>query len=297
MIPSHKSADSLHSKRGSRESFSRLLTWIFFWLFVLYTIVPIWWIVAAATKNNAEIFSTFGFFFGEPANILDNWNRLIAYKDGIVLQWLGNSIGYSVTIALLSTLLSTAGAYAFAKRRFPGRDLFYTIILGTIMIPSTALVLPLFLTMNRLGILNTPWAFIFPSIVSPYGLYLMRVLWEQSFPDELAEAARIDGAGELRIFAQIGLPLVRNGLITVGLLSFVGAWNNFFLPLLVLNREDLLPLTVGMAVWNQGSVMTGGQPVYTVIAMGSILSILPLLLAFLLFGRYWRSGLAAGGVQ
>jgi multiple sugar transport system permease protein len=297
MIPSHKSADSLHSKRGSRESFSRLLTWIFFWLFVLYTIVPIWWIVAAATKNNAEIFSTFGFFFGEPANILDNWNRLITYKDGIVLQWLGNSIGYSVTIALLSTLLSTAGAYAFAKRRFPGQKLFYTIILGTIMIPSTALVLPLFLTMNRFGILNTPWAFIFPSIVNPYGLYLMRVLWEQSFPDELAEAARIDGAGELRIFAQIGLPLVPNGLITVGLLSFVGAWNNFFLPLLVLSREDLLPLTVGMAVWNQSSVMTGGQPVYTVIAMGSILSILPLLLAFLLFGRYWQSGLAAGGVK
>ena len=125
----------------------------------------------------------------------------------------------------------------------------------------------------------------------------MRVMWEQSFPDELAEAARIDGAGELRIFAQIGLPLVRNGLITVALLSFVGAWNNFFLPLLVLSREELLPLTVGMAVWNQSSVMTGGQPVYTVIAMGSILSIVPLFVAFVLFGRYWRSGLAAGGVK
>jgi multiple sugar transport system permease protein len=290
----------LGSQSGTKRSpelASWLLKWTFFWLFILYTIVPIWWIVAAATKNNAEIFSTFGFFFGEPANILENWNRLITYKDGIVLKWLGNSVLYSVAIALLSTLLSTAGAYAFAKRRFPGRNLFYTIILGTIMIPSTALVLPLFLTMSHLGILNTPWAFILPSIVSPYGLYLMRVLWEQSFPEELAEAARIDGASELRIFAQIGLPLVRNGLITVGLLSFVGAWNNFFLPLLVLSNEDLLPLTVGMAVWNQSSVMTGGQPVYTVIAMGSILSVLPLLVAFVLFGRYWRSGLTSGGVK
>ena len=88
-----------------------------------------------------------------------------------------------------------------------------------------------------------------------------------------------------------------NGLITVGLVSFVGAWNNFFLPLLVLSNEDLLPLTVGMAVWNQSSVMTGGQPVYTVIAMGSILSVLPLLVAFVLFGRYWRSGLTSGGVK
>lgn len=134
-------------------------------------------------------------------------------------------------------------------------------------------------------------------IVSPYGLFLMRVPWEQSFPNELAEAARIDGAGELRIFAQIGLPLIRNGLGTVGLLSFVGAWNNFFLPLLVLSREELFPLTVGMAAWNQSSVMSGGQPVYTVIAVGSIVSILPLLIAFLLFGQYWRSGLTAGGVK
>jgi multiple sugar transport system permease protein len=297
MSASSSVIDSGSGTKRSSELISWLLKWTFFWLFILYTIVPIWWIVAAATKNNAEIFSTFGFFFGEPANIVENWNRLITYKDGIVLRWLGNSVLYSIAIALLSTLISTAGAYAFAKRRFPGRNLFYTIILGTIMIPSTALVLPLFLTMNRLGILNTPWAFILPSMVSPYGLYLMRVLWEQSFPEELAEAARIDGAGELRIFAQIGLPLVRNGLITVGLLSFVGAWNNFFLPLLVLSNEDLLPLTVGMAVWNQSSVMTGGQPVYTVIALGLILSVLPLLVAFILFGRYWRSGLTSGGVK
>jgi multiple sugar transport system permease protein len=87
-----KSADFLQWGKEKRESLSWLLTWIFFGLFVLYTIVPIWWILAAATKNNAEIFSTFGLFFGEPANMLDNWNRLIAYKDGIVLKWLGNSV-------------------------------------------------------------------------------------------------------------------------------------------------------------------------------------------------------------
>ena len=284
------------TKRSS-QLISWLLQWTFFWLFILYTIVPIWWIVAAATKNNAEIFATFGFFFGEPANILENWNRLITYKDGIVLKWLENSVLYSVAIALLSTLLSAAGAYAFAKRRFPGRDLFYIIILGTIMIPSTALVLPLFLTMSHLGILNTPWAFILPSIVSPYGLYLMRVLWEQSFPEELAEAARIDGASELRIFAQIGLPLVRNGLITVGLLSFVGAWNNFFFAAVGSEQRGSSTADGGNGSleseqchdrWPTGihGDRYGIDPKHST-----------LLVAFVLFGRYWRTGLTSGGVK
>jgi multiple sugar transport system permease protein len=270
---------------------------LFFWLFVLYSLGPIWWLLAAATKNNSEIFSTFGFAFGNPANLLANWNQLVSYRGGIFLSWMRNSFFYSATIAFLSTLISAAASYSFSKFSFPGRRWIYTLILGTIMIPSTALVLPLFLTMNRVGLLNTIWAFILPSVVNPYGFYLMGVIWDQSFPSELMEAARMDGAGDLRIFAQIGLPLVQNGLVTIGLLSFVGAWNNFFLPLLVISREDLFPLTLGMAMWNQSSVMTGGEPVYTVIALGLLISILPLLLSFLLFGRYWRSGLTSGAVK
>ena len=123
----------------------------------------------------------------------------------------------------------------------------------------------------------------------------MRVFWDSSFPNELLEAARLDGAGELRIFWGIGMPLMPTGLVTVGLLSFVGAWNNFFLPLVVLSDDHLFPLTLGLNVWNSVShAAGGGKPVYNLIALGSLISVLPLLAAFILLGRYWRRGLTAG---
>jgi multiple sugar transport system permease protein len=130
--------------------------------------------------------------------------------------------------------------------------------------------------------------------VNPFGLYLMRVFWDSSLPNDLIEAARLDGAGELRIFWGVGMPLMQTGIVTVGLLSFVGAWNNFFLPLIVLNSDNLFPLTLGLNVWSSVSHAAGGKPVYQLIALGSLISVLPLLLAFVIFGKYWRGGLTAG---
>jgi multiple sugar transport system permease protein len=149
--------------------------------------------------------------------------------------------------------------------------------------------------LNKLGLLNTMWGVILPSLVNVFGLYLMRIFWESAFPTELLEAARLDGAGEIRIFWFIGMPLMLSGLVTVALLSFVGAWNNFFLPLVVLSDDHLFPLTLGLNVWNSVSTAAGGgKPVYNLIALGSLISVLPLLAAFILLGRYWRRGLTAG---
>ncbi|MBV8416058.1 MAG: carbohydrate ABC transporter permease [Verrucomicrobia bacterium] len=283
---------SVMTRPGSAFKAPRYLV---FALFFLYCILPATWIAAAMTKNNSQIFTTFGLWFAYPTHFIENLVGLFAYRDGIFVQWFGNSLLYAASISISTTLVCAFGGYAFSKYDFPGKKLLFNFIIATITVPSTALVLPLFLMLNKLGLLNTMWGVILPSLVNPFGLYLMRVFWDSSFPNELLEAARLDGAGELRIFWGIGMPLMPTGLVTVGLLSFVGAWNNFFLPLVVLSDDHLFPLTLGLHVWNSVShAAGGGKPVYNLIALGSLISVLPLLAAFILLGRYWRRGLTAG---
>jgi multiple sugar transport system permease protein len=189
------------------------------------------------------------------------------------------------------------GGYAFSKYQFPAKQFLFNFILGTIMVPSTALVLPLFLMLNKVGLVNNMWGVILPSLVNPFGLYLMKTFWDSGLPNELIEASRLEGATELQIFWRIGMPLMQTGLVTVALLCFVGAWNNFFLPLIVLNQESLYPLTLGLNVWNSVSSNAGGKPVYNLIALGSLISVLPLLIAFIVLGKYWRGGLTAGATK
>ena len=266
-----------------------------FAIFLLYCILPATWILAAMTKDNSQIFTTFGLWFAYPIHLSENVAGLFGYRDGIFIQWFGNSLVYAFSISIATTLICALGGYAFAKYDFPGKKFLFNLIIATVTVPSTALVLPLFLMLNKLGLLNTMWGVILPSLVNPFGLYLMRIFWESAFPTELLEAARLDGAGEIRIFWGIGMPLMLSGLVTVALLSFVGAWNNFFLPLVVLSDDHLFPLTLGLNVWNSVShAAGGGKPVYNLIALGSLISVLPLLAAFILLGRYWRRGLTAG---
>jgi len=271
------------------------IRYVIFALFFLYCILPATWILAAMTKDNSQIFTTFGLWFAFPIHLFENIAGLFAYRDGIFVQWFGNSLVYAVSISIATTLICALGGYAFAKYDFPAKNLLFNLIIATVTVPSTALVLPLFLMLNKLSLLNTMWGVILPSMVNPFGLYLMRIFWESAFPTELLEAARLDGAGEIRIFWGIGMPLMLSGLVTVALLSFVGAWNNFFLPLVVLSDDHLFPLTLGLNVWNSVShAAGGGKPVYNLIALGSLISVLPLLAAFILLGRYWRRGLTAG---
>lgn len=266
-------------------------------LFALYSLLPLWWVLVTIFKDNGQLFSTFGLWFATPGHLAENWTTLVTRDDGIFLRWLLNSVLYAGASALGSVFVSAMAGYAFSAYSFRGKNALFALILATIMVPGTALVLPLFLMMQKLALLNTYWAVILPALVNPFGLYLMRLFWDAGFPRELMEAARIDGAGDWTIFRQLGLPLVRGGLVTVGLFAFVGAWNNFFLPLVVVNRSELFPLTLGLSIWNQTSASSGQEPIYTVIVLGALVSILPLLVAFLTLGRYWQGGLASGAVK
>lgn len=265
--------------------------------FLLYCLLPATWMVTAMFKDNGQIFSTFGFWFANPPHFFENIRDLFAYQDGIFLRWFGNSLLYAGSIAVGSTFICALGGYAFSKYEFPAKRFLFNFILGTIMVPSTALVLPLFLLLNKIGLVNTMWGVILPSLVNPFGLYLMKVFWDSSLPNELIESARLEGAGEFQIFWRIGMPLMETGLVTVALLGFVGAWNNFFLPLIVLSQDRLYPLTLGLNVWNSVSATAGGKPVFNLIALGSFFSVLPLLIAFVALGKYWRGGLTAGATK
>ncbi len=266
-------------------------------IFLIYCLLPAAWIITAMTKDNGQIFSTFGWWFAYPIHFLENLSGLVTYQDGIFVRWFGNSLLYAVSISIGSTMICALGGYAFSKYDFPAKQFLFNFILATIMVPSTALVLPLFLMLNKIGLVNNMLGVILPSLVNPFGLYLMKVFWDSSLPNELIEASRLEGASELKIFWRIGMPLMQTGLVTVALLAFVGAWNNFFLPLIVLSEQKLFPLTLGLNVWNSVSAGAGGKPVYNLIAIGSLVSVLPLLIAFVVLGKYWRGGLTAGATK
>jgi multiple sugar transport system permease protein len=267
-------------------------------LFTLYTFAPLAYLVISATKTERDLFTTFGFWFGSSFNLVENIRHTFSFQNGIFSRWLLNSAIYSTVSAILGTMICAAAGYVFAKFEFRGRKVLFASILCAVMVPQTALVVPLFLMQTSLGIVDTPWAVILPSLVFPLGVYLMRVYTEQGVPTELIEAARIDGAGELKIFLTVALRLVAPGFVTVLLLSFVSTWNNYFLPLVVLTSPENFPLTVGLSNWYQVAQFSNTtEPVYNIILMGALISILPIIFAFLTLQRYWESGLTSGGVK
>jgi len=179
-----------------------------------------------------------------------------------------------------------------------GKNLLFWFVLGSVMVPTTALAIPTYLMFSKLGFTNNPLSVILPSLVSPFGIYLMRIYAEASVPTDLMEAARIDGAGEFRIFRQIAFRLLAPGFVTVLLFTFVATWNNYFLPLVMLSQPKWYPLTVGLAQWNAQATAGGGATAsFNTVITGAMISIVPLILAFAFLQRYWQSGLGSGGVK
>jgi multiple sugar transport system permease protein len=265
---------------------------------VAYFLLPLWWLVVASTKSNTALFSSFGLWFADDFNLLQNLRDVFTFQRGIFLTWMRNTVIYAVVSAVGAAALATAAGYAFAKLRFRGSTALFAVILGAIMVPLTALAIPTYLLFARVGLTDTPWAIILPSLVSPFGVYLMRVYAAGAVPDSLLEAARVDGAGELRIFLSIALRLLAPGFVTVLLFALVATWNNYFLPLIMLSSPQWYPLTVGLAQWQSTSQAgSGSQALFSMVITGSLVSIIPLMVAFLFLQRYWQSGLATGGVK
>ncbi|WP_380565752.1 carbohydrate ABC transporter permease [Streptacidiphilus jeojiensis] len=269
-------------------------------LMLAYTLVPLLWLLMSSTKNSQSLFDSFGLWFGHGFSFFHNVHEVLTYDNGIYVRWLGNTVLYAVVGAGGAAALAALGGYGLAKYEFRGKRAVFGAVIGAITVPATALAVPTYLLYSKIGIVNTPWAVIIPALASPFGLYLMRVYALEAVPDSLLEAARIDGASELRTFFTISLRLLAPGFVTVLLFTLVATWNNYFLPLIVLNNPKWFPLTVGLSQWNTQT--TGPQTgatldLYPMVITGSLLAIVPLVVAFLLLQRYWQSGLAAGSVK
>lgn len=279
-------------RRGPRPS--RILVVALLTVAALYFLLPVYWLVVASTKNSADLFGSFGLWFSDP-QWLHNLSQVFSYGDGVFWNWTWNSFLYAGVGGALATLLACAAGYALAVYRFRGRETVFRVVLAGVLLPSTALALPLYLLFSEVGLNNTYWAVLIPSMVSPFGVYLCRIYAEAAVPMEMLEAARVDGAGELRIFRTLVLRTMTPALVTVFLFQFVGIWNNYFLPLVMLSDDHKYPLTLGLTTWQ--SQADRHPELYQLTVGGAFLSILPLAAAMLVLQRYWRSGLTQGSVK
>ena len=222
---------------------------------MVYFLVPFWWVVVNSSKNSAGLFGGGNaLWFADDIDYLGNLTQLFTYGGGIYVRWLLNSALYAIVGGIGATVLAVLAGYGFAKFRFAGRRFGFALLLGAVMVPATALVIPTFVLFSQAGLTNTIWAVILPSLLNPFGVYLMRVYARDAVPDELLDAARVDGAGEFRTFLQVALPLLRPAIVTVLLLSVVSSWNNYFLPLAMLSDNRLFPVTVGIGLWQAHGV-------------------------------------------
>jgi len=276
---------------SARVTRGGLLATAFMFVCAAYLLLPAWWLVVSSTKGPSTLYSSEGFWFSQ---LHFNLTGLFSYDGGIYWHWLVNTLLYAGVGALCATLLASAAGYALAKYEFRGRQLVFSIILGGVLVPGTALALPLYLLMSKVSLTDTYWSVFLPSIVSPFGVYLARVYAAAAIPDDLIEAGRIDGAGEGRIFAAVALRIMSPALVTMFLFQFVAIWNNFFLPLVMLSNTRLYPVTLGLYTWNNEYGQAPQLVSYVII--GSLISVIPLVIAFLSLQRFWRSGLAAGSI-
>ncbi len=267
-------------------------------LFALFVLAPLVWLLINATKDQADVYDSFGFWFAGPFRLFQNLAALgqDISGAGIFVGWLGNTLLYAVAGGVGATILSALAGYGFARFRFRGSNAIFFGVMATLLVPITSLALPLFLVYAKVGLVNSIWGMILPSMVSVVGIYLMRTYIDSSVPRDLIESARIDGAGEFRIFVQIALPLSVPGLMTVLLLTVVAVWNNYFLPLIIFSKNGLYPLTVGLSSLSQAAETGTKADLVPILITGGLVTVLPLIALFLLLERYFRAGALQGSL-
>ncbi|WP_091464069.1 carbohydrate ABC transporter permease [Paenarthrobacter nitroguajacolicus] len=259
----------------------------------LYCLFPVIWVVAAASKDGTELFSTFT--LAPSTHLWDNIVELTEYRDGLFWRWMLNTALYAGVGAIVSTWVSALSGYVLAKFDFPGKSGVFKVLLMGVLVPGVILAIPQYLMLAQAGLTNTYWSVLLPQIISPYGIYLARIYAAASVPGDVIEAARTEGAKEMYIFNRIAAPMMLPGLVTIFLFQFVAIWNNFMLPYIMLGDDQLFPITVGLnGLLNQGA---SAPALYTLVLAGALLSIVPLVIMFLLLQRYWRVDLAAGAVK
>ena len=270
---------------------------------LVFFVLPVIWLLLAPTKTDVQLDHAFPLSFGSFSQLGRAWRHLTAFQGGAIWQWLRNSAVYSGGALLLTLATSVPAGYALALMKFRARRLLLTVTLIVMIMPSAALVLPVFLELNLFHLIGTAWSIILPFSFYPFGVYLVYIYFATSLPRDMLAAARIDGAGEWQVFSRVALPLARPVIGLVAFFSFVGNWNNFFLPYLVLPSSDQFPIQVGLdqllsstpsfnPVAGKGLDITSPE-----LALAIIIAILPVLVLFLFSQRALVSGMLAGATK
>lgn len=272
-------------------------------VFSAFFVVPVLWLLFAVTKSGGELVRLGAFEPGSAHSFAANWRELFSVQGGAVTTWFLNSLWYAGGALVLTIVVSIPAGYALALTRFRGRKTLLVTTLVVMLMPSTALVLPVFLEMNTVGLVGNPLAVILPFSFYPFGVYLTFIYFSTAVPSSLLAAARLDGCNEFQVFTKIALPLARPVVALVGFFSFVQNWNNYFLPFVMLPSSDTYPMQVGLSTllasapaFNPSAAGSGSVQLST-LALATIVSVLPVLIVFLFSQRFLVAGMTAGGTK
>ena len=274
--------------------------------FSVFFVLPLAWLLMAPTKSQTQLNGLNGegpFDFGSFEQLAENWNTLVTFQNGIIWTWLGNSVLYSGVALVLTIIVTIPAGYALAMTTFKLRRLVLITTLLVMLIPNTALALPIFLELTTVRLVGTPWAVILPFAFFPFGVYLAYIYFSTTMSRDLLDAARIDGAGEFRVFTKIAMPLATPVIALVGFFNFVNNWNNYFLPFITQPGSRKMPVQVGLAelisntsVFNPTNVasLTISLPQ---LALATLISVAPVVIVFLFSQRFLVTGLTAGATK
>jgi multiple sugar transport system permease protein len=266
--------------------------------------VPILWLILAPSKIDVQLIDLAPLSFGSFENYARSWRLLLNYNNAIVLKWLNNSVIYTLAAVVLSIVIVVPAGYAFAIARFTGRKALMTLTLITMILPGSAMVLPLFLEMNWVGLVDTQMGVILPALFYPFGVYLSYVHFATGIPKDLLSAGRVDGCNEWQLFWHIGLPLAKTLFALLAFLSFGANWNNYFFAFVMLNNPDLYNLPVGLQAMASGTPML--NPTFAATdsslkrpeaATAILLMVLPVIAIFLVAQRYVVSSVLSGATK
>jgi multiple sugar transport system permease protein len=272
-----------------RSPSGTVLTYVALTFALVATLIPFAWMFLGSVKTEAELRQRPPTWWPQTFT----WDNFAAWFGRLDIgTFFVNSVVVAVFTVLGTLVFCSMVGYALAKLDFPGKRLVFTLVLVTLMVPGVVTFVPLFVVVSKLGMVSTYPALILPFLAGPLGVFLMRQ-FIQDIPDSLIEAARIDGAGELRIFLRVVMPLCGPALATLAILTFLGSWNNFLWPLVVAQSEDMYTLPVALSLYSVGQNSTN----YGVLLAGSVLIITPVLLLFVALQRYFIQGIAATGIK
>ena len=286
---------------------SRIWTWVVnAWLifFAIISVIPMIWLLLAPSKEDAEITTRHPLAFGSFGNYIKAWNNLQFFDDGVMLQWVINSIWYTAAIVIIATVTASMAGFVLSASRIRFKRAFLVSTLITMLVPPMALVVPVFILMDQISLMDKPLAVILVSSLYPFGVFLSYIYYSTTIPKELYESARLDGCNDFRLFTKIALPLSWPLISLLAFFAFIGNWANYFLPYILLPSSEnyTLPIGLGFLFYSTPAINPGvgatSVPIYKPeIALAGVLIALPIMIVFLISQKRLVRGMLAGSIK